>query len=174
MNFLKKINRKLSSIVCLVAALVAPLSALGQSVISGSLTNGVNIVRSGPGAIYSLQLFNSDIAAQTVTIYDNSSSTSTNTIKPAYSYFTTGRITNTVIFTNIVGRGETNTTIGLGRTSVSVSAVTNEATRVYRIVVPASSSGTIIPAQPLTFGLGFQVHLIGTNATYNGFYNPLP
>lgn len=174
MNMFKKLIRKTSITLCSVFALITSLSASGQSVISGSLTNGVNLVKTGPGVLYSLQIFNSDIAAQTLTIYDNSSSTSTNTAKGAYNYFTTGRGTNTVIFTNAVGRVETNITIGLVRTSVSVSAITNEATRVFRIIVPASSSGTIIPSQPLTFGLGFQAHLLGTNATYNGFYNPLP
>lgn len=161
-------------LVAALALLVGMLPAIGQSVISGVLTNGVNLIKTGPGAVYELEVYNQDAATQTLTIYDNSSSTSTNTVKPAWTYYTIGRATNSVVFTNIVGVVQTNTTIGLARTTVSVSAVTNEATRVYRVTIPTATKVTIQPNEALTFGLGFQLHLLGTNATYNGFYNPLP
>jgi hypothetical protein len=150
------------------------LSAGAQTLKSGSLTNGANLIVSGPTIVYDLQVLNRDAAAALLTLYDNSSATSTNTVKTALTTYTLGKATNSVIFTNINSVVETNTYVYLARTTNTTAAATNEATRVYRITVPAASSVLIQPNDGYGMTRGFQMHWLGTNADYNLQYRTLP
>lgn len=159
----------------LVAGLIlAGLSADAQTLASGSLTNGANLIRSGAAVVYDLQVLNRDVASAILTLYDNSSATSTNQAKTAITTYTLSRATNSTTFTNIVGVVETNDFIYLTRSSTVTAAVTNEATRVYRVTVPASSSVIVSPNDGYGLTFGYQLHWTGTNADYNTTYRSLP
>lgn len=159
----------------LVAGLIlVGLSADAQTLASGSLTNGANLIRSGATVVHELQVLNRDVAAAIVTLYDNSSATSTNRVKTGITTYTLSRATNSTTFTNFVGVVETNNFIYMTRSSTVVAAVTNEATRVYRVTVPASSSVLIQPDDGYGLTFGYQLHWTGTNADYNTIYRTLP
>ena len=154
--------------------LAVGFSASAQTLKSGSLTNGANLVVSGPNIVYDLQILNRDAAAAIVTLYDNSSATSTNTVKSALTTYTLSRATNSTVFTNINGVLQTNDFIYLTRSSTVTAAVTNEATRVYRVSIPAASQVVVQPNDGYGMTLGFQMHWLGTNADYNLTYRTLP
>lgn len=155
--------------------LVVGFSASAQTLKSGSLTNGANLVVSGPNIVYDLQILNRDAAAAIVTLYDNSSATSTNTVKSALTTYTLSRATNSTVFTNINGVLQTNNFIYLTRSSmVTAAAATNEATRVYRVTIPAAGQVVVQPTDGYGMTLGFQMHWLGTNADYNLTYRTLP
>lgn len=147
--------------------------ANAQLLLTKVLTNGVNLVRSGAAAVNELQITDTSGAANTITLLDNSSSTSTNTVKPTYLTYSYAKATNTTTFTNIAGVVQTNNFIYTSRSVTTNAAATNVANILYRVVVPANGTVSIIPNNAFTFGLGIQV-LAGTNAILNGVYEPLP
>lgn len=140
---------------------------------SGSLTNGVNLVRDGGTSLGYLQLIDTSGTNQTIVVYDNDSSTSTNRIRPAYTATTQYTTNITRIFTNFAGVLQTNVTAQLAWATSSVAATTNEASRVITLAVPANSSTTFAPTSPLGMTWGLQIRTTGT-AAYNATYRPLP
>ncbi len=171
-NFFEKLFKPTTALV--LGLLFAGLSANSQTLASGSLTNGANLARSGSTIVYELQVLNRDAATAILTLYDNNSATSTNTVKTAITIYTASRATNTSTFTNFNGVVETNNFVYLTRASTVTAAVTNEATRVYRISIPAASSVLIQPNDGYALTKGFQMHWTGTNADYNATYSSLP
>lgn len=169
-KFLRNVITKLG----IVALILSAISTQAQSSRSGSLTNGANLIYSGSSVAYNLQVLNRDAAAAILTIYDNSSATSTNVVRTAITTYLPTRATNTSTFTNAVGRVETNNFVYLTRSSTVTAAVTNEANRIYRISVPASSSVIITPVDGYSFTFGYQAHWTGTNADYNTVIRSLP
>jgi hypothetical protein len=157
----------------LILALLAFAFSATAQFYSGSLTNGVNLVNSGGTSLGYLQLIDTSGTNQTIVVYDNDSSTSTNRIRPAYTA-TTQYTTNIVrVFTNFAGVLQTNTTAQIAWATSTVAATTNEAARVITLAVPANSSTTFAPTQPLGMTWGFQIKTTGT-AAYNATYAPLP
>lgn len=140
---------------------------------SGSLTNGVNLVRDGGTSLSYLQLIDTSGTNQTIVVYDNDSSTSTNRIRPAYTATTQYTTNITRIFTNFAGVLQTNTTTQLAWATSNVAATTNEAARVITLAVPANSSTTFAPSSPVGMTWGLQIKTTGT-AAYNATYIPLP
>lgn len=154
------------SMLLLIAA-----AAFGQT--SGSLASGVNLISSTPLQIGSFQVFDTSGAANTITVYDNDSASSTNRVRAAYTT-TTQYTTNVVMtFTNFAGVVQTYTNTVLARVNSTVAASTNEARRVFRIVVPANGTVTVDPALP--YGTTFGVQALATGAAqYNLVTAPLP
>lgn len=157
-----------------IAALALCVSAHAQSIQTGTLTNGVNLLQSTPTALLSLQLVNAAATANTVYLYDNDSATSTNIVKSAYITAAYTRATNTSVITNILGNLQTNNSVYLTKSYTTNSAVTNEATRVYAVVVPATSSVTIEPSSPLLVGFGLNALNVTNSLSYVLRYVPLP
>jgi hypothetical protein len=149
------------------------LAAHAQQPITAALTNGVNLVRSGGTALFELQITDTSGVANTITILDNSSSTTTNIVRPAYISAAYTTLTNSTVFTNQAGVTQTNNFRYLSRSSTTNAAATNSANVLYRTIVPANGTVSILPAAHFAFGLGLQI-LAVSNAIVNGTYAPLP
>lgn len=146
-------------------------SLFGQT--SGSLAAGVNLISSSGAAIAEFQVFDTSGANNTITVYDNDSASSTNRVRAAYTT-TTQYTTNVVMtFTNFTGVVQSYTNTVLARVNSTVAASTNEARRVFRIVVPANGTVTVAPILPYGTTYGVQALATGT-AAYNLTSTPLP
>jgi hypothetical protein len=156
-----------------IAALFAfAIMAIGQSV-SGSLTSGINLISTSGVRIKGLELFDTSGAANTVILYDNDSSSTTNRVRAAYQAVTQYSTNVVMTFTNFAGVVQSSTNNVLATVTSTVAATTNEARRVYQVVVPANSTVTIAPSTPLGTTYGFQIRSTGA-ALYNASYNTLP
>lgn len=149
------------------AVLLASLTLPAQSIVNGTVTNGVGLMISGGTAITQIQFVNAGSTSTYLELLDNNSSTSTNIVRPEYTYYTTSVATNTTVFTNIVGTLQTNNFLYLSRSSTDVSAVTNKANLVYAVTLPAGANITVIPSAALSFGRGVQSYATtATNVTW--------
>lgn len=150
---------------------ILAMTAFAQT--SGTLASGVNLISSSPLQIGSFQVFDTSGANNTITVYDNDSASSTNRVRAAYTT-TTQYTTNVVMtFTNFAGVVQTYTNTVLARVNSTVAASTNEARRVFRIVVPANGSVSVDPILP--YGTTFGVQALATGAAqYNLVAQPLP
>jgi hypothetical protein len=162
--------KRFSTFIAMLLA-VAGL-AFGQSY-SGSLTNGVNLLSTQGALIKGLELFDTSGAANTVIIYDNDSSTSTNRVRQAYNAITQYSTNMVMTFTNFAGVVQSSTNTVLATVTTTVAATTNEARRVYQVVLPANGTVSINPSTPLGTTYGYQLRTTG-NALYNTEYRPLP
>ena len=166
-------NTTFKALVIGVAIFAMAHVASAQILLNKVLTNGVNLVRSGATAVNELQITDTSGAANWITLLDNNSASSTNTIKPSYITYAYSRYTNTTTFTNLAGVVQTNNFVYVARVATTNALATNVANVVYRVLIPASATVSILPNNPYTFGLGVQV-LAGSNAVMNGVYEPLP
>jgi hypothetical protein len=147
------------------------VSAFAQT--SGTLAAGVNLISSEPTLVRSIQFFDTSGAANTITLYDNDSASSTNRVRAAYTT-TTQYTTNVVMsFTNFTGVVQTYTNAVLARVNSTVAASTNEARRVFRIALPANGTVSVAPTEPYGTTYGAQILATGA-AIYNGDIGPLP
>lgn len=160
--------------LCGAVALLFGITANAQTFGSGTLTNGVNLIRSGGTALLSMQLINGTANAQMVLLFDNNSATSTNIVRPEYMTSASTLATNTSVFTNIFGQLQTNSFKYLSQTITTNAAVTNAANVVYQVLVPANGTVSILPSQAIGVSRGLNA-LNGTNTiTYTYSYFPLP
>jgi len=164
-------NKLILRLIALFA--LTTVTASAQLFVSGSLTNGVNLLNANPIAITQLQLTDTSGTNNLVIVYDNDSTTSTNAIVSSWISLAYARATNSTTFTNFAGVVQTNSFVYLSRSSVTNAATTNEATRVWIANVPANGSLTIIPDTAIAVGRGLQVKTSGTTV-YNLNYVPLP
>jgi hypothetical protein len=161
--------KRIFNFVLLLVALTSSLFA--QT--SGTLTAGVNLLTSDPTIVRSIQFFDTSGTNNTITLYDNDSASSTNRVRAAYTT-TTQYTTNVVMtFTNFTGVVQSYTNAVLARVNSTVAASTNEARRVFRIVVPANGTVSVAPTDPYGTTYGAQLLLNGT-AIYNGDFGPIP
>ena len=142
-------------------------------VISGSFASGITAVSTNGVSIANIQLSDTSGAANTVVVYDNDSSTSTNRVYLAY----TGVVqytTNVVMsFTNFTGVAQSYTNTVLKVDNITVAQATNQARRVFTFRLPANGTLTFTPtySQGTTFGL--QLSAAGAGG-YNIDRQPLP
>lgn len=163
---MKRFIAALFALVALTATLFAQTSA------SGNLAAGLNVISSAPGQLVYLQLSDTSGSANTFIVYDSSSSSTTNRVRPSFkkwTYYTTNEVTT---YTNPLGRSETVTNTVRARILETVSASTNEMRRVYTVSVPASSSVVLEPVDGLNYSFGYTIKAIGTGS-YNTQYVPL-
>ena len=133
---------------------------------SGSLTSGVNLISATPLQISAFQVFDTSGALNTITLYDNDSASSTNRVRAAYTSVTQYTTNVVMTFTNFTGVVQSFTNTVLARVNVTVPASTNEARRVFRIVVPANGTVMVNPIDP--YGTTFGVQALATGAAqYN-------
>jgi hypothetical protein len=156
----------------ITALFAMAIMAYGQ-VISGSLTAGINLLSTTGVRIKGLELFDTSGSANTIILYDNDSASSTNRARPAYQAVTQYSTNVVMTFTNFAGVVQSSTNTVLATVTSTVAATTNEARRVYQVVVPGNSTVTIAPTTPLGTTYGFQIRTVGT-ALYNASYNTLP
>ena len=142
-------------------------------VISGSFASGITVVSTNGVSIANIQLSDTSGAANTVVVYDNDSSTSTNRVYAAYTS-TVQYTTNVVMsFTNFTGVAQSYTNTVLKVDNTTVAAATNQARRVFTFRLPANGTVTFTPtySQGTTFGL--QLSATGAGG-YNIDRQPLP
>ena len=142
-------------------------------VISGSFASGITAISTNGVSIANIQLSDTSGAANTVVVYDNDSSTSTNRVYAAYTS-TVQYTTNVVMsFTNFTGVAQSYTNTVLKVDNTTVAAATNQARRVFTFRLPANGTVTFTPtySQGTTFGL--QLSATGAGG-YNIDRQPLP
>jgi hypothetical protein len=142
-------------------------------VISGSFASGITSISTNGVSIANIQLSDTSGAANTVVVYDNDSSTSTNRIYLAYTS-TVQYTTNVVMsFTNFTGVAQSYTNTVLKVDNITVAQATNQARRVFTFRLPANGTVTFTPtySQGTTFGL--QLSATGAGG-YNIDRQPLP
>jgi len=142
-------------------------------VISGSFASGITSISTNGVSISNIQLSDTSGAANTVVVYDNDSSTSTNRVYAAYTS-TVQYTTNVVMsFTNFTGVAQSYTNTVLKVDNITVAQATNQARRVFTFRLPANGTVTFTPtySQGTTFGL--QLSAAGAGG-YNIDRQPLP
>jgi hypothetical protein len=148
------------------ATFLAMAGLLAAEVISGTFASGITSLSTNGVSISNIQLTDTSGAANTVVVYDNDSSTSTNRVYAAYTgvlQYTTNVVMS---FTNFTGVAQSYTNTVLATLNTTVAASTNQARRVFTFRLPASGTVTFTPIYPAgtTFGLQF-------SATGAGGYN---
>jgi hypothetical protein len=157
-----------------VALLGLFVSAQAQVWKSGNVSNGVTTpIENSPFALSYVQLINTEASAvNTITLYDAKSGL-TNRVLPTFTARIQSPVTVTNVYTDFNGNSVTNIFETLSVTTSTVAASTNEATRLYRITLPAGATAVLQPDEPLTGTYGLT--LLGTGAgTYNMRYRLLP
>lgn len=163
---MKRIFSALFALVALTASLFAQTSA------SGNLSAGLNVISSAPGQLVYLQLTDTSGSANTFIVYDSSSASTTNRVKPSFkkwTYYTTNEVTT---YTNPLGRSETVTNTVRARILETVASATIEMGRLYTVTVPASSTIILDPTDGLNYSFGYTIKALGTGS-YNTQYVPL-
>lgn len=122
--------------------------------ISGTVAGGTTVLDSSAGQLAQITLSDTSGSANTVILYD-SGTTSTNIVLPGYTarqYYTTNVVRS---YTDSVGNTVTRTNRVLFNAPLTVSASTNESTRLYSVVIPANGSVVLEPPGNLgyTYGL---------------------
>jgi len=142
-------------------------------VISGSFASGITSISTNGVSIANIQLSDTSGAANTVVVYDNDSTTSTNRIYLAYTAVTQSTAPVVMTFTNFTGVVQSYTNTVLTTTNITVAQATNQARRVFTFRLPANGTVTFTPtyAQGTTFGL--QLSATGAGG-YNIDRQPLP
>lgn len=159
----------------LMLALAVPFLAFGQaqnSITTKALVAGTpNATLTGRYIVPSLLLVNASASAATLKIYDQATAT-TNQIRPAYTTILSYVTNYPTFYTNQFGQTNTVFITGTYSYSSTVAAVTNEATRVTTLLIPASATTTIADFDYIsTLGL---VMLADTNLTAQITYRPAP
>ena len=142
-------------------------------VISGSFASGITSISTNGVSISNIQLSDTSGAANTVVVYDNDSTTSTNRVYAAYTAVTQSTAPVVMTFTNFTGVVQSYTNTLLTTTNITVAAATNQARRVFTFRLPANGTMTFTPtySQGTTFGL--QLSATGAGG-YNVDRQPLP
>lgn len=177
---MKYIRNTLKSFALITMALVAIFLSepvQGQTV----NTTTVNSITAGTAAnilagryvVPTLQIVNGSAGAvATIKLYDKATAV-TNQVRPAYTSIGSvySATAYTVVFTNQFGIVDTNYLAGTLYWSTNYSAVTNEATRIATLAVPAAGTASIDINYLTTLGLTV---LADTNITLTTTYRVNP
>ena len=154
-------------------ALLATVSAIGQSVTSQELTGGATtgtVLLSSRGIVEELTLVSATAGTQTIKFYDmnltNTTFTNLATVSLASAAYTNST-------TNVTAEGYTNiiTVVGVQTTETVVPSATLELPRILTVVLPGNSSRTIDFNRILVRGLSAVAS--PSNVTVEVQYRPL-
>jgi hypothetical protein len=152
---------------------VAMVGILAAEVVSGTFASGITVLSTTGVSVNYIQLTDTSGAANTVVVYDNDSTTSTNRVYAAY----TGSVqytTNIVMsFTNFTGVAQSYTNTVLKTDNITVAQSTNQARRVFTFRLPANGTVTFTPTYPAGTTYGLQLSATGAGG-YNIDRQPLP
>lgn len=144
-------------------AVAFPASAQWRS---GTAAAGTTVLDVGSGQLALLTLNDTSGSLNSVILYD-SGTTATNRVVPGFSGTQTYMTNIVSTWTNSLGVAASRTNSRLITVPFTVATVTNEATRLYSIAIPANGSITINP--PSSFGYTYGLLLRNTgNLVYNG------
>ena len=148
------------------ATFLAMAGLLVAEVVSGTFTSAILSISTNGVSLRNFQVVDTSAAANTVILYDNDSTTSTNRSYAAYTAVTQYTTNVVMSFTNFTGVVQSYTNTVLATVNTTVPAATNQARRVFTFTLPASGTVTFTPTSPqgTTFGLQLK-------ATGAGVYN---
>jgi len=148
------------------ATFLAMAGLLVAEVVSGTFTSAILSISTNGVSLRNFQVVDTSAAANTVILYDNDSTTSTNRIYASYTAVTQYTTNVVMTFTNFTGVVQSYTNTVLATVNTTVPAATNQARRVFTFTLPASGTVTFTPTSPqgTTFGLQLK-------ATGAGVYN---
>jgi hypothetical protein len=156
---MKNLFKYLGTFLAMAGLLVA-------EVVSGTFTSAILSISTNGVSLRNFQVVDTSAAANTVILYDNDSTTSTNRIYASYTAVTQYTTNVVMTFTNFTGVVQSYTNTVLATVNTTVPAATNQARRVFTFTLPASGTVTFTPTSPqgTTFGLQLK-------ATGAGVYN---
>jgi len=148
------------------ATFLALAGLLVAEVVSGTFTSAISVLSSTGVSIRNFQVVDTSAAANTVILYDNDSTTSTNRVYAAYTGVTQYTTNVVMSFTNFTGVVQSYTNTVLKVDNITVAAATNQARRVFTFTLPASGTITLTPNSPQGTTFGLQLKAVGA-----GVYN---
>ena len=154
------------------ATFLAMAGLLAAEVVSGTFASGITSLYTNGVSISNIQLTDTSAAANTVVVYDNDSSTSTNRVYAAYTGVVQYTTNIVMSFTNFTGVAQSYTNTVLKTDNITVAAATNQARRVFTFRLPASGTVTFTPNYPAGTTFGLQLSATGAGA-YNANIQPL-
>ena len=148
------------------ATFLAMAGLLAAEIVSGTFTSAILSISTNGVSIRNFQVVDTSAAANTVILYDNDSTTSTNRVYNAYTAVTQYTTNVVMSFTNFTGVVQSYTNTVLATVSTNIPAVTNQARRVFTFTLPASGTVTFTPNSPQGTTFGLQLKAVGA-----GVYN---
>ena len=146
---------------------------LAAEVVSGTFTSAISVLSSTGVSIRNFAVSDTSGSANTVILYDNDSTTSTNRTYAAYTAVTQATAPVVMTFTNFTGVVQSYTNTVLTTTNVTVASATIQARRVFTFTVPANGTVTFTPTSPQGTTFGLQLKATGAGV-YNADIQPLP
>ena len=154
------------------ATFLAMAGLIAAEVVSGTFASGITSLSTNGVSISNLQLVDTSAAANTVVVYDNDSTTSTNRVYAAYTGVTQYTTNVVMTFTNFTGVVQSYTNTVLATVNTTIPAATNQARRVFTFRLPASGTITFTPTYPAGTTFGLQISATGAGV-YNANIQPL-
>lgn len=148
------------------ATFLAMAGLIAAEVVSGTFTSAILSLSTNGVSIRNFQVVDTSGSANTVILYDNDSTTSTNRTYAAYTAVTQTTAPVVMTFTNFTGVVQSYTNTVLTTTNVTVAAATNQARRVFTFTLPANGTVTFTPNSPQGTTFGLQLKAVGA-----GVYN---
>lgn len=148
------------------ATFLAMAGLLAAEIVSGTFTSAILSLSTNGVSIRNFQVVDTSAAANTVILYDNDSTTSTNRVYAAYTAVTQTTAPVVMSFTNFTGVVQSYTNTVLTTTNVTIPAATNQARRVFTFTLPANGTVTFTPNSPQGTTFGLQLKAVGA-----GVYN---
>jgi len=145
--------------------LLATFSMFAE-VVSGTFASGITLLSTNSTSIRNIQLTDTSGAANTVVVYDNDSSSSTNRVYLAYTGVTQYTTNVVMSFTNFTGVAQSYTNTVLATVNTTIAAATNQARRVFTFRLPANGTVTFTPTYPAGTTFGLQLSAVGAGG-YN-------
>ena len=154
------------------ATFLAMAGLLAAEVVSGTFTSAILSISTNGVSLRNFQVVDTSAAANTVILYDNESTTSTNRVYAAYTAVTQYTTNVVMSFTNFTGVVQSYTNTVLATVNTTVPAATNQARRVFTFTLPASGTITFTPTYPQGTTFGLQLKATGAGV-YNADIQPL-
>jgi hypothetical protein len=154
------------------ATFLAMAGLIAAEVVSGTFTSAILSLSTNGVSIRNFQVVDTSGAANTVILYDNESTTSTNRVYAAYTAVTQTTAPVVMTFTNFTGVVQSYTNTVLTTTNITVAAATNQARRVFTFTLPANGTVTFTPTSPQGTTFGLQLKAVGAGV-YNADIQPL-
>ena len=155
------------------ATFLAMAGLLAAEIVSGTFTSAILSLSTNGVSIRNFQVVDTSAAANTVILYDNDSTSSTNRTYAAYTAVTQYTTNVVMSFTNFTGVVQSYTNTVLATVNTTITAATNQARRVFTFTLPASGTVTFTPNSPQGTTFGLQLKAVGAGV-YNADIQPLP
>lgn len=155
------------------ATFLAMAGLIAAEIVSGTFTSSILSLSTNGVSIRNFQVVDTSSSANTVILYDNDSTTSTNRTYAAYTGVTQYTTNVVMSFTNFTGVVQSYTNTVLATVNTTIPAATNQARRVFTFTLPANGTVTFTPTSPQGTTFGLQLKAVGAGV-YNADIQPLP